>query len=104
MSSKWGTYGTGQGQLTDPIGICFDINGNIMISDSAGKMLDQFDSSGNFLTRALVSGSSPGNFNSPNGMGIDWNGILYMTDTGNNRVVELNSQGFLQAFVVRPEL
>ena len=45
-----------------------------------------FTCEGKFLTSFGSYGSGPGQFSGPRGIAVDKNGVVYVSDTGNNRL------------------
>ncbi len=108
--SKFGSIGTGDGQFTlaqyqsGPGGITTDDEGNIYVADTWGYRIEKFDSTGKFLLKwgagKDTTGSPDGNaayptgFYGPRSIAFDAStGELYITDTGNKRVVVYDKQG-----------
>ncbi len=90
---KWGTYGTGAGQLFDPCGIATDSAGNIYVADTDNNRIQKFDPNGNFLT--MWSGNGADQLLGPEGIATDSAGNVYVADYGNNRIVKFSSAGAL---------
>lgn len=108
-----GTSGTGAGQFKNPTGVAVSpTSGNVYITDSNNNRVEEFTASGSFVRmfgfgvsdgkaefetctsscRAGTSGSGNGEFTAPNGITVDPNGNVWVTD-GNNRVQEFTSSG-----------
>ena len=94
-----GYYGDGgiatDARLFNPCGIAIDANGNIYFADESNARIRKIDVNG-FITTITGNGvigySGDGGFainttlNAPKGVAIDYNGNLYFTDSGNNRI------------------
>ena len=65
------------------------------MSDSGNNRIQQFDSSGNFLNSFGTNGTDIGQFNAPEGLTYDSDGILYIMDSGNSRIVEAQFSGVI---------
>jgi tripartite motif-containing protein 71 len=91
--TKWGSYGTGDGQLYYPEGMAIDSNNNVYVADSYNHRIQKFDSSGNFLTKWGSNGSGDGQFSKPFGVAVDSNNNIYVADTYNNRIQKFDSSG-----------
>ena len=76
----------GQDTLISPWGITVS-NEHIFITDAGLHALLQFDrNSYELVIRTGTQGSEDGQFNSPRGLCIDYNGDVLVADRGNNRI------------------
>ena len=48
--AKWGTFGTGEGEFSDPWGIAVDEGHNLYIADTGNNRIQKFTSDGIFVT------------------------------------------------------
>jgi len=97
--SKFGSYGSGDGQFDFSHGITFNSNGDIYIADSHNNRIQTFDSTGMFLSKFGSYGSGDGQFDLPYVIAIHPNGDIYIVDTNNNRIQTFDSTGmFLSKF------
>ena len=87
--TKWGTYGSGDGQLNAPYGIAVDGGCNVYVSDFNNSRVQKFDSSGAFLAKWGSVGSGYNQFDRPEGIMVDANGNIYVADHYNNRIMYL---------------
>ncbi len=76
--TKWGTPGIGNGQFGFPDGIAVDSSGNVYVSDGPTSVSDlshsrvqEFTSSGTFITKWGTLGSGNGQFSYPYGIAIN---------------------------------
>ena len=95
--SKFGSYGTGDGQFEDPTGLAFDATGNIYISDQYNHRIIKFDSSGIFVSQFGSYGTGDGQFNYPQGIAIDSTGNIFVADTYNHRIQKFDASGLYLA-------
>ncbi|MCK4803922.1 MAG: VWA domain-containing protein [Spirochaetes bacterium] len=99
VEGQWDSYESGEGELSAPFGIAGGPRGNIYVVDNANNRIQKFDSSGNFITRwgglkrRRHEGESDGKFYKLEGVAVDSNGYVYVTDTGNNRIQKFDSSG-----------
>jgi PKD repeat protein len=84
--TKWGSEGSGDGELYYPFGIAIDSSGNVYITDSHNHRIQKFSTSGAFLTKWGSYGSGDGEFNSPYGIAIGSSGNIYIVDYINHRI------------------
>ena len=97
--SKWGSFGTGNGQFNGPYGIVADATGNVYVADSGNNRIQKFDAGGNFLLKWGAFGTGNSQFKSPTDVGVDTTGNVYVTDAFNYRVKKFDSNGaFLAAW------
>ncbi len=88
---KWGSYGTGDGQFFNPVGIEIDLLGNVYVTDNRNHRIQKFDSEGNFLTSWGSYGSGDGQIRWPYDLAIDPFGNVYVTD--NNKIQKFDENG-----------
>lgn len=89
----------GDGQFNLPIGIAFDRDGNLYVTDAFNHRVQKFDPTGKFLGSFGVFGSEDGQFNITAGIAIDKDGNLYVSDNKNDRVQKFDPHGkFLGKF------
>jgi len=84
----WGTYRTSNGQFSDGIpGIAVDSKGFIYVVDRLQSRIQKFDDTGKLIAIWGSKGSSLGELNKPEDIGInDKTGEVFVTDTKNSRI------------------
>ena len=90
---KWGTKGSGVGQLDGPTGLAFDANDDFYVADSRNDRVQKFIKDGTFLLAWGSPGSADGQFSRPWGLTIDREGNVYVADWGNSRVQKFSADG-----------
>lgn len=107
IAGKQGVQGSSDGlgftaRFNAPSGIAVDDVGNIYISDTNNHRIRKIDIYGHVSTIAGegVSGLKNGaakqaQFNSPRGLAIDADGIIYVADTGNNCIRKIDKAGIV---------
>ena len=83
---KFGTQGTGRGQLSNPSGIAIDQCGFIIVSECGNSCLSIFDQNGVFIHCFGSRGSEHGQFSQPRQIAISPTGDIYICDKGNKRI------------------
>jgi len=97
--TKWGTPGSGLGQFNEPTSVAVDKNGNVYVADTNNNRIQKFDSNGTYLTQWGSNGTDPALFEHarspmhPYGVAVDSSGNVYVSDTGNDRVLKFGSDG-----------
>jgi DNA-binding beta-propeller fold protein YncE len=89
--SQFGSVGSGNGQFGNPEGIAVDsASGNVYVADRYANRVEVFNGSGTYLSQlgcasgACTAGSGDGQFDGPDGVGVDPStGNLYVSDGGN---------------------
>src|SRR5262249_32953907 len=90
---KWGSPGSGPGELKGPAGIVCDTSGNLIVVDGGNNRLQVFTPEGKFLAQWGKAGSADGEFNRPWGIALDKDGNIYVADWKNHRVQKLSPTG-----------
>ncbi|MCA9948530.1 MAG: hypothetical protein KDE48_02705 [Anaerolineales bacterium] len=110
---KWGTMGSGDGQLNGPFDIVVDDAGNVYVAEFLNHRIQKFNSSGAFLStwgfgvqdgsltyqictsgcQAGIPGNGDGQFNQPTGITLDKAGDIYTTEGNNHRIQKFDSDG-----------
>jgi len=72
-----------------PLGLSFDGAGNLFVTDVSLQRVHEFDAQGT-LVRTI---GATGQFNFPNSVVKDANGLIYVADSNNGRVVVLDPTG-----------
>lgn len=87
-------FGEEAGHLNNPGGIAADAKGDLWVADYSSSRIVKFSPQGAVLGVYGSPGSYSGNFLHPRDLAINQStGAVYVTDEGNNRIVELNSSG-----------
>ena len=85
--SKFGTSGSGAGQLSTPRGICLDRDGRVFVSDSGNNRVSVFEADGTFACHIT------GNFSGPWGLTFDPSGNLQVANYGNGYITIFSPEG-----------
>ncbi len=104
LTTKFGSFGSAKGQFGWPHGVAIDTTtGNIFVLDTGNNRVQIFDSNMAPIGAWGMKGSAAGQFNSPWGIAIDASpsgqsaissgGMVYVSDTGNNRVQVFHPNG-----------
>ncbi|MBM3882129.1 MAG: hypothetical protein FJ387_20810 [Verrucomicrobia bacterium] len=95
LARQWGERGTNTGQVVFPRAVAFAPSGRVWVSEyGAAERVQQFDADGTRSLRAFGRfGSGPGEFNRPEGLGLDGFGRLFVADSCNHRVQVFSPEG-----------
>ena len=111
--TKWGSFGSGDGQFNQPRGVAVDGSGNVFVDDTGNNRIQKFTNTGTFLLsfgwgvadgmaafetcttgcQAGIFGSGDGQFNFPNGLAVDGSGNVFVADTNNDRIQKFTNTG-----------
>jgi DNA-binding beta-propeller fold protein YncE len=92
---KWGTFGSGVGQLDGPAKLALDAIGNVYVTETGNNRIQKFSATGEPLAQwgGGQASAQPGKFNFPIGIAIDEHGIVYVADAANYRIQKLSPTG-----------
>ncbi len=97
--TKWGGFGTGNGQFNGAHGIDIDSSGNVYVADSNNNRVQKFSSTGVYLSQWGTYGSGNGQMFWPQDIEVDSSGNVFVVESGNNRVQKFTSSGqFISLF------
>ena len=99
----WGSEGSGAGQFLRPGGIAVNAEGHVYVADTYNYRIQVFANDGRFLRSWGSKGTGPGQFHDPraldgagpgpDGIAVDRNGVVYVSDPWNHRVQVFTSDG-----------
>lgn len=82
----FGSKGKGEGQFLCPVDVGEDSKGNIYVLDKETSSLQRFDRQGKFLEKL-----GEGGFSNPEGITVSKSDFIYLSDSGNSKVREIDS-------------
>jgi DNA-binding beta-propeller fold protein YncE len=85
LVQMWGSFGSGDTQFNNPVGITVDSN-FVIIADTGNNRLMKYTRDGVFIAQLGTFGSASGQFNNVTGVALDGYGNIYATDTNNHTV------------------
>ena len=88
-----GSYGSGNGQLSEPLALAADSGGNVYVADVGNNRIEVFSPAGAYVTQWGSWGTGNGQFRGLGGIVLDGNGHLYVADAGNSRIQEFTTSG-----------
>jgi len=92
--SKWGSKGTGPGQVDRPSGLAVDRDGNVLVVDSLNNRIQKLTPDGEYISEWGKFGSGPGEFNNPWGITLSrTTGDVYVADWRNGRIQQFDANG-----------
>jgi streptogramin lyase len=94
----WGRNGAGNGthDLVEPVAIATDKQDNVLVLDSATGWVKRYNSEGEFLNQWAGPGAE---LDHPRGMIVDFDGYVWIADTGNARLLRYAPDGRIQSIV-----
>jgi sugar lactone lactonase YvrE len=97
---EWGSMGEAPGQFNEPWGITVGPDGNVYVADTWNHRIQKFDAQGNFIAQWGVFNDVGTNWNQnllelygPRAIVADAQGNLWVSDTGNERIIEYSPEG-----------
>src|SRR5437870_8169714 len=60
--TKWGSFGSGDGQFNQPRGVAVDGSGNVFVDDTGNNRIQKFTNTGTFVTKWGSFGGGNGQF------------------------------------------
>ena len=85
--SSFGSYGSGEGQLSTPRGICIDTEGRVYLSENSNNKISVFGADGTF--DHIITG----NMSSPWGIAFDPEGNIHVANHSSNTITVLSPDG-----------
>ena len=112
--ATWGSDGRGPGQFHRPAAVAVDADGNVYVADSGNDRIQILSPSGDPIAVwqnclpgsnpcSPAPGQAPGQFFDPEGIAIDGQGNVYVSEVTNNRIQKLNRDGTSQAVFGGPQ-
>lgn len=84
----------GRASLYQETDIGWSRDGSSFVADGYGNSrVAKFDKDGNFVKAWGERGGQPGNFNTPHGLVVDSNDVVYVADRGNSRIQTFDTEG-----------
>ena len=105
--AELGSLGDGEGEFNEPWGLAVDSEGNLYVADTWNNRIQKFDRDLNFLTQwgqpvSDVSNPKAYDFWGPRDVATDAEGNVWVTDTGNSRILKFASDGTFLASLGEP--
>ena len=97
--NEYGSKGTGNGQLSEPVAIAYD-NGHLYVTEAADDRIQEFSPKARYISKFGSEGAGDGQFEVPYAIAAGpTTHELYVTDRENNRVEIFTASGrFLSSF------
>jgi len=76
-----------------PVDIAVDAAGSVYVMELGGQRVEKYSNSGSLVATVGSAGTGAGQFQSPNGIGLDASGRIYVTDNVRLRVLRFLADG-----------
>ncbi|HEX5928379.1 MAG TPA: NHL repeat-containing protein [Solirubrobacterales bacterium] len=84
---QFGTLGSGNGQLNNPVGIAVaPATGNVLVADGNNNRVQEFRPSGEYIRQFGTAGTANNQFSEPRGIALETDRTLLVADAGNDRI------------------
>src|SRR5204862_2482155 len=100
-AAQWGAHGTNEGELAFPRSVIVNSKGDIFVSEyGLTERVQQFTAEGTKLIRVIGrGGTGEGEFNRPEGLGVDRQDRIYVADSCNHRIQIFSPDGkFIETY------
>jgi hypothetical protein len=83
---QFGSYGSGDGQFDNPLGITIGSNETIYVTDQLNDRVEMLDSQGNYIDKFGSNRTGNGQFSFPLDLALGDDGKIFVADSYNYRV------------------
>jgi hypothetical protein len=90
--AQWGSTGSANGQFQDPSDVAVDATGAVYVSDAQLGRVQKFDANGVFIKAWTKGCKTCIAFSGPQSIAANA-GVIWLADSGNQRLVKMNSNG-----------
>lgn len=99
----YGAFGTGAGMFRKPAAVAAETGGRFLVLDSGNGRMQRLNEEGDFLTVFGRPGGGEGELDGPQAL-AEADGLIFVADTGNNRVAVFSAQGRWVRNLAAPEM
>ncbi|MEQ8222522.1 MAG: hypothetical protein ABRQ37_09495, partial [Candidatus Eremiobacterota bacterium] len=92
LLKQFGSKGSGDGQLQEPVGLTIDNEGNVVVADTWNQRVQRFKPDGTFLDKFDVPGWYGNNIREPY-LAVDSSDKLYLTDSSQEKILIYDLKG-----------
>ena len=97
--TSFGKRGSGKGDFKNPVGIAFDLTGNVYIADFNNHRIQVFTADGAFLRTFGTEGDGQGQLNNPLGVAFSPTGVVFVAEMDGDRISVFRTTGeFIHSF------
>jgi DNA-binding beta-propeller fold protein YncE len=102
VGAAYGQIGEGKGEFHEPCGVAVGADGSVFVADTFHTLaannglpwgrIEKLDGSYNYLSEVNQSGTGEPGFFGPRSVAVDSQGRVWMSDTGNSRLLVFDGQ------------
>jgi hypothetical protein len=91
--TEWGSFGDGNGEFNNPLGIAVDSEDNVYVADSQNNRIQKFTDNGTYITELFFQGKAKGQKLMPSFVAVDTENNVYVADIKYDIIQKFSNNG-----------